>query len=137
MKGTDRTGLQSIKRAAPRSVEEYMSRFPVQSRAALRELRALIREAAPGAKERISYGMPAFALNGILVWFAAHRKHLGFYPKASGIAAFESQLAKYKVSKGTVQFPLGKPLPGRLIRRIVRFRAAENMRAAKKKTARP
>src|SRR5512143_1521490 len=92
-------------------------------------MREAIKKAAPRAEERISYRMPAFADHGILVWFAAHKGHIGFYPTSSGIAAFRRDLGKFPVSKGAVQFPLDKPLPLALIGRIVKFRVAENAEA--------
>jgi uncharacterized protein YdhG (YjbR/CyaY superfamily) len=113
----------------PGSIDEYIAGFPPRTRAILEELRRTIQKAAPRAEERISYRMPAFADNGILVWFAAHKNHIGLYPTSSGIAAFRRDLAKFSVSKGTVQFPLDKPLPLALIGRIVKFRVAENAKA--------
>ncbi len=113
-------------KSVPRSIDDYIAGFPPETRRILEELRRTIRKAAPQAEEKISYRMPAFADHGILVWFAAHRDHIGFYPKASGIQAFRRELAKYALSKGTVRFPLDKPLPVALIARIVRSRVAEN-----------
>lgn len=110
------------------SVDEYIARSPDEIRVLLQKLREVIAAAAPEATEKISYGMPAFALHGNLVYFAAHRNHIGFYPTASGIEAFKEELSDYKSSKGTVQFPIGKPLPWDLIGRIVRYRVEENMR---------
>ena len=91
-------------------------------------------KAAPKAEEAISYGMPAFKLNGLLVWFAAYAKHIGFYPRVSAIAAFKKELSIYKGAKGSVQFPLDKPLPLALITRIVKFRAKENRERQKAKS---
>lgn len=116
------------------SVDEYIATFPEGIRAILEELRETIRAAAPEAEERISYQMPAFALNGILVYFAACKSHIGFYPTASGVAAFEQELSAYECSKGSVHFPIGQPLPTELIRRIVAFRLAENLDRAAAKT---
>ncbi|TAL72206.1 MAG: hypothetical protein EPN88_05095, partial [Bacteroidetes bacterium] len=99
----------------------------------LEQLRVTIKKAAPKAEEIISYGMPAFKLNGVLVWFAAHSKHIGFYPMASGIAAFKKELSIYKSAKGSIQFPLDKPLPLRLITSIVKFRVNENLQRIKTK----
>ncbi|MGE5508624.1 MAG: iron chaperone [Chitinophagales bacterium] len=118
------------------SIDEYIAQFPPEVREKLEALRSVIRESAPGAEERISYQMPAFALHGILVYFAAHKNHLGFYPTASGIAAFHPELSRYKVTKGTVQFPLDEPLPCELIGKIVRFRVAENLARAEERTRR-
>jgi uncharacterized protein YdhG (YjbR/CyaY superfamily) len=91
-------------------------------------MRKVISEQAPEAREKISYQMPTFDLHGNLVHFAAYAKHIGFYPTSSGIKAFEHKFAKYKFSKGAVQFPLDEPLPLPLIREIVRFRVAENIK---------
>ena len=95
------------------------------------ELRATIRKAAPGAEEKISYRMPAFNLNGILVYFAAQTRHIGFYPTSSGVTAFKEELGDYKSSKGAIQFPIDRPLPLELITRIVKFRVRENTERAK------
>lgn len=108
------------------TVDDYVSGFPPETRRMLEELRALIRSAAPEATEKISYAIPTLYLNGNLVHFAGYEKHVGFYPGASGIAAFESELQRYKMGKGSVRFPLHEPLPADLIRRIVEFRVAEN-----------
>jgi uncharacterized protein YdhG (YjbR/CyaY superfamily) len=108
------------------SIDEYIRTFPKHIQKKLSELRKLIREQAPHAHEKISYQIPTFFLNGNLVHFAAFSKHIGFYPTPSGIKAFESRLSKYKHAKGSVQFPIDKPLPTELIKRIVRFRVAEN-----------
>ncbi len=101
------------------SIDGYIANFPEEVQRKLRELRAAIKAAAPGAEEKISYMMPAFALNGTLVYFAAFKKHIGFFPTSSGIRVFQRELAAYETSKGTVRFPLDKPLPLKLISRIV------------------
>ncbi len=111
----------------PNSVDVYIAGFPPEIQRRLNALRRVIRKAAPEAEEAISYGMPAFKLKGMLVWFAAHRNHIGFYPKASGIAAFEKELSTYKNAKGSVQFPHDEPLPLTLVERIVKFRVRENL----------
>ncbi|MGZ5495902.1 MAG: iron chaperone [Candidatus Aminicenantales bacterium] len=116
-----------------RSIEEYISAFPDDTRRILDEMRATIRAAAPGAEEKISYQMPAFYLQGNLVYFAAFKKHIGFYPTSSGVEAFKRELAPYEVSKGTIRFPLDKALPLKLISRIVKFRVAENLKNARSK----
>jgi len=109
------------------SVEEYIAVLDKAPKKRLRELRNIIREEAPEAEEVISYNMPAFKLNGaVLVWYAAFKEHVGFYPKASGIAAFKAELEGYKASKGAIQFPFEKPIPARLVKKIVRFRIKEN-----------
>jgi uncharacterized protein YdhG (YjbR/CyaY superfamily) len=119
-----------------RSVDDYIAGFPDGTKQILGKLRETIRAAAPGAAEKISYQMPAFYQDGNLVYFAAFKKHIGFYPTSSGVAAFERELAPYEVSKGTVRFPLDKPLPLRLISRIVKFRIAENLKKARLKDTR-
>ncbi|CAH1214527.1 hypothetical protein PAECIP111893_03811 [Paenibacillus plantiphilus] len=112
------------------SIDDYISLFPPEVQERLETLRKVIKEAAPDAQERINYQMPTFVLHGNLVHFAAYKKHIGFYPAPSGIAAFKQELSVYKGAKGSVQFPLEKPLPYELISRIVKFRAAENIEQA-------
>ncbi len=119
------------KEGQPTTVDEYISRFPDDVQQILIKIRATIRESAPGAEEKISYQIPGFHLNGILVWFAAHKHHIGFYPTGSGIEAFEGELSGYKRSRGAAQFPLDKPIPYELIGKIVRFRVAENLKNKK------
>ena len=109
------------------SIDEYIAGFPAEVQEKLREIRETIKKAAPGAREKISYQMPTFELNGNLVHFAAYSKHLGFYPAPSGIDTFKEELAGFKSSKGTIQFPLDKPLPLDLIRKIVSYRIKENL----------
>ena len=114
-------------RSTANSIDEYIAEFPPQTQKVLEELRALIRASAPGATETISYAIPTFDLNGRhLVHFAGFKNHIGFYPVPSGLEAFKEDLKPYKQGKGSVQFPLGQPLPTELIRRIVEFRVAEN-----------
>jgi len=115
------------------TMDEYISSFPEEVQVVLNEMRKTIREAAPGAKEAISYGIPTFKLNGNLVHFAAYRNHIGFYPTPSGIDAFRKEISRYQHSKGTVQFPINEPIPLDLIRRIVRFRVEENTKGKKNK----
>jgi uncharacterized protein YdhG (YjbR/CyaY superfamily) len=110
----------------PESLDDYIRGFPPNVRVLLKKMRTTIRAAAPNAAEKISYQMPTFYLNGNLVHFAAHPKHIGFYPTPSGIAAFQEELRPYKSAKGSVQFPMDKPLPLELIRKIVEFRVQEN-----------
>jgi uncharacterized protein YdhG (YjbR/CyaY superfamily) len=111
---------------APADIDRYIRTFPAPVQAKLRQLRSIVAAAAPGATEKISYRMPAFFQNGVLVYYAAYAKHIGFYPTSSGIAAFGKELGKFKSSKGAVQFPLDEPLPEGLIRRMVAFRVKEN-----------
>lgn len=115
-----------------KSIDEYIATFPKDVQDKLESLRKAIRESAPEAEEAISYMMPAFKLNGPLVYFAAHKRHIGFYPTASGISAFKDELSRYKQSKGAVQFPLDEPVPLGLVRKMVRFRVKENTAKAKK-----
>ena len=115
------------------TVDEYIASFPEGAQAKLRELRAVIRAAAPEAEEKISYQMPTFYLKGNLVYFAAWKKHIGFYAIPSANEAFKDELSAYTVLKGAVQFPLDQPLPVDLITRMVRFRVAENLAKAEAK----
>jgi uncharacterized protein YdhG (YjbR/CyaY superfamily) len=114
-------------RSTAKSIDEYIEEFPAGTQRVLGEMRALIKSAAPDATETISYAIPTFDLNGKhLVHFAGYERHIGFYPGSSGIEAFKDALGPYKSAKGSVQFPLGKPLPRELIRRIVEFRVEQN-----------
>jgi uncharacterized protein YdhG (YjbR/CyaY superfamily) len=117
-------------KASFHTVDEYIAMFPKNVQAVLVTLRAAIHAAAPDAAERISYQMPAFTLHGNLVYFAAHKRYIGFYPTSSGVAAFERELAEYEGTKGAIHFPLDQPLPLDLIARIVKFRVNENLRRA-------
>lgn len=109
-----------------RSVDEYIKAFPKDVQDLLEKMRQTIKKAAPGAVEVISYQMPTFKLKGKnLVYFAAFKNHIGFYPVPSGVAAFKKELSPYKQGKGSVQFPFDKPVPYDLVRRIVQFRARE------------
>lgn len=109
-----------------KTVDQYISAFPKQTQSLLKELRETIKKAAPQAEEKISYNMPAFRLDGMLVYFAGYKGHIGFYPMPSAIMAFKKELAGYETSKGTIQFPLDKKLPLTLIKNIVKFRILEN-----------
>ncbi len=111
------------------TVDEYISLFPPEIRAGLELLRKTIRKAAPEAKEVISYHMPAYKLKSVLVYFAATKDHYGFYPTSSPVIAFKEELKHYDTSKGTIRFPLNKPIPVKLIRDIVKFRVLEVMEA--------
>lgn len=123
-------------RAEFTTIDEYIAMFPAETQSLLAELRATIRAAAPEAQEKISYRMPTFAQAGNLVHFAAHKEHIGFYPAPSAIEAFRAELAPFESSKGAVRFPIDRPLPLDLIRRIVEFRVAENLRQAEQKALR-
>ena len=113
------------------TVEGYIIQFPEEVQSILCKIRSLIQDEAPGAEERISYQIPGYYLNGMLVWFGAHKNHIGFYPTGSGIEAFHDELKGYKFSKGAVQFPLNQPIPYDLIRKIVKYRVEENKRKMK------
>jgi len=112
------------------SIDEYIATFPEEIQKKLQEIRATIKAAAPDAEEKISYKMPAFAQNGILVYFAAWKNHIGFYPIPSGTQAFKQELSAYESSKGAVKFPLDKPMPLDFISKNVKFRLAENLQKA-------
>jgi uncharacterized protein YdhG (YjbR/CyaY superfamily) len=112
--------------AAPKSVDEYLSRVPQPARNTLKAVRAAIRSAVPReATEAISYGIPAFKYKGTLVWFAAFAKHCSFFPTAAMIQMFRKELKGYPISKGTIQFPVDRPLPAILVRKLVRARVAQ------------
>ncbi len=116
----------------PATTDDYIAQFPADMQAILQKVRATIKAAAPTATERISYGMPGFYLNGMLVWFAGHKTYLGFYPTGEGIEAFKNELTSYKFSKGAVQFPLDQPLPYGLITKITKYRVEANQSNSKK-----
>ena len=122
----------AMKRKTPKDIDDYLSRYPKHVQRLLTQMRLTIKKAAPKAAEKISYGIPTFALEGNLVHFAAFKKHIGFYPTPSAIAAFSNELSSYKCSKGTVQFPLDEPLPLTLVSRMVKFRVKEKMMKRKK-----
>lgn len=112
--------------ARPTTITEYINAAPRDARKPLRDMRACIRKSAPGATESLKWGMPAFSYRRILVTFAAFKHHIGFYPTPSAVKAFSKELAKYPTARGSIQFPLGKPLPLPLIRRITAFRVRES-----------
>ena len=117
---------ESTNRSQATTIDAYIAEFPAEVQERLRKVRALIAEVAPGATETISYAIPTFDLNGRhLIHFAAFSKHIGLYPGDSGIRAFEAELDGYKHARGSVQFPLDKPLPLDLIKRITEFRLGE------------
>lgn len=116
------------------NIDEYIADFPKETQLILEQIRATIRKSAPEAEETISYRMPAYKQNGVLVYFAACKNHIGFYPTASGIANFKAELSGYKSSKGAVQFPIENPIPLDLIAKIVQFRVKENLNKSSKKT---
>lgn len=108
------------------SIDEYNLNAPVESLQKLEEMRAIIRKAAPKATEKISYGMPAFAGNKILVYYAGYKKHIGFYPMPAVLKLFAEEISAYKSSKGAVQFPLDRPLPKGLITKMVKQRVKDD-----------
>lgn len=120
------------KKAAPKSITEYIHAAPKEAQKKLREMRACIRTSAPGAKESLKWGMPAFSYRRILVMFAAFRHHIGFYPTAAAVRAFAKDLSKFATGKGSIQFPLEKPLPLPLIRKITAFRVRESIEEDRK-----
>jgi uncharacterized protein YdhG (YjbR/CyaY superfamily) len=117
----------------PLNIDQYIAAFPEETQELLEQLRTTIKKAAPEAEEIISYGMPAFRFHRILVYFAVHKNHIGFYPGASGIEVFKKEISLYKWAKGSVQFPLDKSLPFELITNIVTFRVNENIHHLKTK----
>lgn len=118
----------------PETIVEYIAGFPPEIQEILEKIQTTIRKAAPDAQETIKYQMPTFTLKGNLVHFAAFKKHIGFYPVPSGIEKFKDELSVYKGGKGSVQFPLDKPIPYDLIGRIVAFRVTENFEKAEAKS---
>ncbi len=117
-----------------KDIDTYVAEFPLEIQEICKQLRVTIRKAAPEAEDIISYGMPAFKQNRTLVYFAVCKNHIGFYPTSSGIREFKHEFKDYKWSKGAVQFPLSKPMPYKLIARIVKFRAGEDFSNTKTKT---
>jgi len=115
-----------------KTIDEYISNLPAATREVMQQIRDTIRSAAPDASEAMAYQIPTFVLNGNLVHFGAFEKHIGFYPTPTGIAQFKSELKDYVHAKGSVQFPLDKPIPYDLIDRITRFRVIENLSKSKK-----
>jgi uncharacterized protein YdhG (YjbR/CyaY superfamily) len=113
------------------TTDEYIASFPEHTQMLLQQIRATIKKAVPKAEEVISYGMPAYKLHTVLVYFAGCKNHIGFYPTPSGIREFKDQFSGYKSTKGAVQFPLDKPLPVKLIHEITKFRLIEDIADAK------
>ena len=120
-------------RFPPRNIDEYIASFSPEDQSILEKIRLTIREAAPEAEEKISYRMPAFALKGILVYFAAFKKHIGLYPPVRGDAKLNADISRYRGEKGNLRFPLDEPIPYTLISRIVKFRVKEQLERAKPK----
>jgi uncharacterized protein YdhG (YjbR/CyaY superfamily) len=109
----------------PKNIDEYIASFPAEIQAILEKIRATIRKAAPAAQEKISYGIPTFALSGNLIHFAAFKNHIGLYPPVKGDAKLQAAIAPYKGEKGNLKFPLDQPIPYALIGRIAKSRAKE------------
>jgi uncharacterized protein YdhG (YjbR/CyaY superfamily) len=116
-----------------KTADEYFSTLAPNEKGILEELRGAIKQAAPGATEVISYNMPAIKLNRVLVYYAAHKEHIGFYPTSLPIEVFKNELSAYKCSKGAIQFPIDKPMPLELVSKIVKFRVGQDMEKAKKR----
>jgi uncharacterized protein YdhG (YjbR/CyaY superfamily) len=110
-----------------KNVDDYIRRFPKSTQSLLQEIRKLILETAPGVEETISYNMPAYKYHGVLCYFAGYENHVGFYPTGTPIRFFEDELTVYQTSKGTVQFPLNKPIPKSLVKKMVKFKMKENL----------
>jgi uncharacterized protein YdhG (YjbR/CyaY superfamily) len=118
------------KASLPKSIDEYIARFSPEIQSILEKIRATIREAAPGADEKISYGMPTFTLQGNLIHFAAFKYHIGLYPPVKGDEKLKAEVARYRGEKGNLKFPLDEPIPYKLITRIVKFRIKEQQERA-------
>ena len=116
----------------PKTIDEYIRASPREVQTKLREMRACIRAAAPGAKEGLKWGMPAFSYRRILVTFAGFKNHIGFYPTPSAVTAFAKELSKFSTDKGSIQFPSEEPLPLSLVRKITAFRVKESVEQDKK-----
>jgi len=123
----------AINRTTSNAIDKYIAAFPEEVQALLEKVRATIQKAAPEAEETINYGIPTFTLKGNLVHFAGFKKHIGFYPTPSGIEKFKKELSIYEGAKGSVQFPLDKPIPYALIEKITKFRVKENLGKAEAK----
>jgi uncharacterized protein YdhG (YjbR/CyaY superfamily) len=122
-----------IKMEGATTIDGYIANFPKETQEHLKQIRDAVRKLVPDAKEDIKYGIPTFVLNGNLLHFAGFDHHIGFYPTPNGLASFKKELAPYKQGKGSVQFPLDKPMPMALITRIVKYRVKENLEKGKKK----
>jgi uncharacterized protein YdhG (YjbR/CyaY superfamily) len=123
----ERFAMEEVK-GHPKTVDEYISQYPKDIRQILEKITAVVKESAPGAVEKIGYNMPAYDLNGFLVSFSVWKRHIGFYPRHSEMEASIVGLSAYKGTKGSVHFPLDQPMPYEMIREIVKFRVAENLK---------
>lgn len=117
--------------AKNKTVNDYIDALPAGTKKIVKELRKTIKEIAPKAEEKISYGIPSFHFHGMLIWYAAWSEHISLYPRSRTMEAAIKELANYEGGKGTIKFPLDKPLPFALIKKIVKFRLEENLRKAK------
>ena len=126
-----------MKAKVPKNIDEYIADFPDDVQASMEKVRAVIRKAAPRAEEAIKYQIPTFVLNGNLIHFAGYKNHIGLYPGSRAIEEFEDELSGYKLSKGTVQFPLDKPVPLGLISKITKFCVQRNLAKSQKGTKHP
>jgi len=129
LNNSDKTGTSwemAMNKKVPKSIDDYVDRFPKETQQLLRKMRLTIRKVAPKAKESISYGMPTFISGRNRVYFAAYKNHIGFYP-GGAIAPFKEDLSAYKSTKGGVQFPINEPLPTGLVSRIVKARMKQNV----------
>ena len=124
----------TIKAKQAGTIDDYIAGFPEEIRKKLEEMRMIVKKAAPGAEETINYGVPTLTLSGNLVHFGGFKNHIGFYPAPSGIEAFKKELSVYEGAKGSVKFPVDKPLPATLITKIVKFRLKENLKKAQQKS---
>ena len=116
-----------------KTVDEYLSALPANTKSILKELRKTIKQAAPQAEELISYNIPSFKFHGGLIWYAAWKEHISLYPRTSRMEASIKELSEYEGSKGTIIFPIDRPMPFNLISKIVKFRVRENLEKAKTK----
>lgn len=128
----------AVRRPVPKNVDAYIARYPSDVQAILQRIRRILRDAAPDAKESISYGIPTFTLNGVLLYFAAFKNHIGLYPPVKGDAGLEKAIAPWAGEKGNLRFPLDQPIPWDLLTRIAKFRVKQNLaKAAARRTKAP
>ena len=119
--------------ATPKTVDDYLAALPEEARATLEKIRKAIKAAAPKATEGISYQMPMYKQNGMLMGFAAFKNHCSIFPGAKPMETYKDELKAYKISKGTIRFPIGKPLPAALVKKLIKTRIAENEKRAAEK----
>lgn len=114
-------------RSAPATIDDYIAAFPLDVQSVLKKVRSMVQKAAPKAQEKISYRMPAFALDGVLIYFAAFKKHIGIFPPVRGNQKLNKELARYRGAKGNLRFPFDEPIPYELIGRIIKCRLKEHL----------